>query len=77
VLAWQQAPKVTAVCSPTGDLLLEAVEISAGQIIELPRVIDGSDGDADDPEVQLTELFERVRASLSAWMQAVDHLRPR
>jgi hypothetical protein len=77
VLAWQQAPKVTAVCSPTGDLLLEAVEIAAGQIIELPRVTDGSDRDADeDPEVQLTELFERVRASLSAWMQAVDHLRP-
>jgi hypothetical protein len=77
VLAWQQAPKVTAVCSATGDLLLEAVEISAGQIIELPRVIDGSDRDLDEsPEVQLTELFDRVRASLSAWMQAVDHLRP-
>lgn len=78
VLAWQQAPKVTAVCSPIGDLLLEAVEIAAGQIIELPRVTDGSDRDADeDPEVQLAELFERVRASLSAWMQAVDHLSPR
>lgn len=78
VLGWQEAPRATVACSPGGELLLEAVEISAGQLIELPRVLDGSDREPDDgPEAQLTELFQRIRASLSAWMQAVDHLRPR
>jgi len=43
VLGWQEAPTATLVCGPGGGLLLEAVEISAGQLIELPRVLDGSD----------------------------------
>ncbi|MFZ5890013.1 MAG: hypothetical protein ACOY0T_03010 [Myxococcota bacterium] len=78
ILAWKEQPKVTAVCAPTGDLLLEAVEISAGQIVELPRVRDGSDETPDSgPDDELAELFSRVRASLTAWMQAVDQLRPR
>ena len=76
VLAWQESPKVTAVCSPTGDLLLEEIEISAGQLIELPRVLDSPDEPDEGPEGQLAEVFGRVRASLMAWMQAVDHLRP-
>lgn len=77
ILAWQEKPKAITVCSPTGELLLAAVEISAGQLVELPRVLDGSDRARDEgPEEQLASLFGRVRASLMAWMQAVDHLAP-
>ena len=76
VLAWQRAPRAKVVCSATGALLLEAVELSAGQLVALPRLLDCPDEPDDGPEEQLTELFGRVRASLSAWMQAVDHLRP-
>ncbi len=74
VLAWQEAPKLKAVCSPNGELSLEAVELSAGQIIELPRSLDCPDELDEAPDEQLTELFARVRASLMAWTQAVDHL---
>jgi hypothetical protein len=77
VLAWQDAPKLTAVCDPSGALLLEHVELSAGQLIELPRLLDSPNRPDEGPETQLAELFGRVRASLSAWMQALDHLGPR
>ena len=76
VLAWQQEPKATTVCSTTGDLLLESVELSAGQLIMLPRLLDSPEEPDEGPEDQLIQLCGRVRASLSAWMQAVDHLRP-
>jgi hypothetical protein len=74
-LGWQESPKVTAVCAPSGDLLLEAIEISAGQLIEVPRLLDCPDEPDEDPEEELTDLFGRVKASLCAWMQALDHLR--
>lgn len=77
VLGWQDTPKVRAVCDASGALLLEGVEISAGQLIELPRLLDSPDRLDEGPEAQLTELFGRVRASLTAWMQALDHLRVR
>ena len=77
VLGWQGAPKVRAACDPSGVLLLEGVEISAGQLIELPRLLDSPDRLDQGPEAQLAELFGRVRASLTAWMQGLDHLRPR
>jgi hypothetical protein len=77
ILAWKEKPKASTVCGPTGDLLLESVQISAGHLIDLPRVRDGSDDEPDDgPEEQLAALFGRVKASLMAWMQAADHLRP-
>jgi hypothetical protein len=44
------------------------------QIIDLPRLIDNPDEHDEGPEVELEELFGRVRASLMAWMQALDHL---
>jgi hypothetical protein len=47
------------------------------QIIELPRLIDNPDERDEGPEVELEELFGRVRASLMAWMKALDHLRVR
>ena len=77
VLAWQESPKARVVCDRNGDLSLESVKIAAGQLIELPRLLDVSDEPDPGPETQLTEFFARVRASLMAWMQAVDHLRPR
>lgn len=77
VLAWQDSPKVRATCDASGALLLEGVELSAGQLVELPRLRDSPDQLDEGPEAQLTELFGRVRASLTAWMQALDHLRVR
>ena len=78
ILAWQTDPTAKVACEPGGELRLEAVEIAAGQLIELPRHWDDSERRADEhPAGQLHELFHRVRASLHAWMQAVDHLLPR
>jgi len=77
VLGWQGSPTAKVVCGPGGDLRLEGVEVAAMQIIELPRVIDNPDERDEGPEVELEELFGRVRASLMAWMQALDHLRVR
>jgi len=77
VLGWQGSPTAKVVCGPGGELRLEGVEVAAMQIIELPRLIDNPDEHDEGPEVELEELFGRVRASLMAWMQALDHLRPR
>lgn len=78
VLAWQEEPVAKMICAPGGELRLASVELSAGQILELPRRWDDSDREPDEhPARQLHEMFERVRASLHAWMQAVDHLAPR
>ncbi|MDF3067032.1 MAG: hypothetical protein K0R38_2633 [Polyangiaceae bacterium] len=77
VLAWQDAPKLTAVCDASGALLLEGVELSAGQLVEIPRLLDSANRPDEGPEAELAELLGRVRASLTAWMQALDHLRPR
>jgi hypothetical protein len=78
ILAWQADPVAKVICGPEGELRLEGVEIAAGQIIELPRHWDDSERKRDEhPAAQLHELFERVRASLNAWMEAVDHLLPR
>jgi hypothetical protein len=73
VLGWQGSPTAKVVCGPGGELRLERVEVAAMQIIELPRFIDNPDEREDGPEVELEELFGRVRASLMAWMQALDH----
>jgi len=52
------------------------VSISAGQLVEVTRMFDDPDREPDGgPEKQLTKMFQRVRASLLAWMQTVDHLR--
>jgi hypothetical protein len=77
VLGWQGSPTAKVVCQPGGELRLEGVEVAAMQIIELPRLIDNPDERDEGPEVELEELFGRVRAALMAWMQALDHLRVR
>jgi hypothetical protein len=75
VLAWQGSPTAKVTCQPGGELRLEGVEIAAFQLIEMPRLIDNPDDCDEGPDVELEELFGRVRASLNAWMQALDHLR--
>jgi len=70
---------MTARLEPTeplmGELLLGSLEVAAVQIIELPRLVDGYDERDDGPELALKQLFERLRASLTAWTQALDHFR--
>ncbi len=76
VLAWQGEPAVKATCGADGQLHLEAVSISALQVIRTPRIFDDPDKEPDEPVYgQLQEMFHRVRASLLAWMQALDHLK--
>lgn len=76
VLAWQGEPEVKATCGSDGQLHLEAVSISALQVLRTPRILDDPDKELDEPVYgQLQEMFHRVRASLLAWMQALDHLK--
>jgi hypothetical protein len=77
ILAWQTDPAARIVCGPDGALRLDSVEIAAWQLVELPRRWDDPDRRPDQhPAGQLRDLFGRVRVSLQAWMQAVDHLLP-
>ena len=56
--------------------MLEVVELSAWQAVEVPRIFDDPDREPDPgPEEELAALFGRTRGALSAWMQALDHLR--
>jgi hypothetical protein len=78
ILAWLTAPEARVTCSPDGVLELERVEVSAGQIIDVPRNWDDTSR-RPDPEASrdLEAMFKRVRASLHAWMQAVGLLLPK
>jgi hypothetical protein len=78
ILAWQGDPIAKVICGAGGELSLDSVEIAAMQLIELPRRWGDTDRKQDEhPAGQIHDLFARVRAALHAWMQAVDHLRPR
>ena len=44
------------------------------QLIQLPRTLDVGVEPDDGPEPQLRAMFQRIRAALMAWMQALDHL---
>jgi tetratricopeptide (TPR) repeat protein len=71
-------PEVVCHCGPTGELRLKQLEIAAFVTMTLPRQWDDPDREPDDPpDAQLAEFFGRVKASLFAWMQALDHLRPK
>ncbi len=77
VLAWQGDPVIKARCDARGALLLEGVEVSAWQAINLPRIWDDPERDEDPPpDHELERMFSRVRGALYAWMEALDHLRP-
>lgn len=75
VMAWQGMPKAEVACDKTGDLQLESVSVSAMQIMQFPRTPDEPYEAPAAPEQQLREMFQRVRAALIAWMQALDHLK--
>jgi hypothetical protein len=78
ILAWLTAPEARVTCSPDGVLELERVEVASGQIIDIPRNWDDTSRKPDKhPAEQLDDVFKRVRASLHAWMQALDHLLPK
>jgi len=76
VLAWQGDPELRVACNPEGALLLDGVTLSGWQAITLPRHWDDPDKSDEPPDVQLTEMFARLRKALGAWMESVDHLRP-
>lgn len=77
VLAWQDAePRIRASCRSSGELMLERVEIAAWQAIPTPRILDDPSADPDPgPHEELNAAFSRTRAALTAWTQALDHLR--
>jgi len=77
-LAWQGEPIARVRCGLGGELQLEAVELSSWQAIDLPRKWDDSSRKPDKPPgEQLHAMFARVKAALHAWMEVMDHLRPR
>jgi hypothetical protein len=77
VLAWQDAePRIRATCRSSRELMLERVEIAAWQAIPTPRILDDPAAEPDPgPHEELAAAFSRTRAALTAWMQALDHLR--
>ena len=75
ILAWRGDPEARVVVGAAGELTLEQVKVSAFQIIELPRIWDDPEREADaHPHAQLNAMFTRIRSSLHAWKECVDHL---
>jgi hypothetical protein len=77
VLAWHGEPKAEVSVEPDGELRLTAVRISGFQLMETPRVFDIGEKPDRVPHKDLRDMFRRVRASLIAWMQSLDHLKAR
>lgn len=75
VLAWHGPPEAAVLVGPDGELRLSAVTIAGFQLIETPRAFDLGEQEDPGPRRDLQEMFHRVRASLLAWMQALDHLK--
>jgi hypothetical protein len=77
ILAWKSDPELNVLCKSDGTLVLRGVEIAAGQVMNLPRKWDDDSRKQDKgPHDQLAALFRRLKASLHAWMVALDHLAP-
>lgn len=74
-LAWRTEPQLEVVCGDDGALQLSAVSLAAGQMLTLPRQWN-SDRQDTQPDKQLGALFARLKLSLKAWSEAMDHLRP-
>ena len=56
---------------------MESLKLDAFQLLDLPRRWDDPDREPDElPDRKLREMFARVKASLYAWMEALDHLKP-
>lgn len=74
ILAWQDEPKLEVSVRGDGSLALHAVSLEAWQSVRLPRRWEDSSRD-DDPSPDLAAMFHRVRTSMQAWMESLDHLR--
>lgn len=77
ILAWHGEPEAKVLVVPNGELRLRAVSISGFQLMETPRAFDIDIEEDPDPSEDLREMFGRVRASLTAWMQALTSLKKR
>lgn len=75
ILAWHGEPVAKVLVRPGGELRLRAVSISGFQLMATPRAFDSDEKEDPGPYEDIREMFHRVRASLLAWMQALDHLR--
>lgn len=75
ILAWQGEPTASIVCAPDGALRLHEVEVASWQGLTLPRNWDDPDRE-EEPHVesQIAKLLARVKASLYAFMEVLDHL---
>lgn len=77
ILAWQSEPALNVLCNPDGSLKLRGLEIATWQAITLPRKWDDTSRKPDHrPHDQLAAMFQRLKAALNAWMEALDHLTP-
>lgn len=75
ILAWQSEPELRVLCKPDGALTLRGVEIHSWQGISLPRKWSDPNRKPDEsPDKQLLEMFKRLRLSLHAWVECLDHL---
>ncbi len=77
IRAWRGEPEVTAICAPDGTLKLSGVSLAAGQLLTLPRQWSDSSKRDASPEKALRQLLQRLKASLRAWSESLDHLTPR
>lgn len=77
ILAWQGEPEARVLVAPDGTLKLDGIVLRSWQAIELPRRWDDPSRRPDKPpDGQLVAMFARVKASLNAWMEVMDHLLP-
>lgn len=74
ILAWQGNPEIAVTCTPAGELRMESIEVSAFQIVRLPRKWDNTERADDGPYDQLAAMFARVKAALFAWGDVMYHL---
>ena len=76
ILAYQGEPEAKVLCSPDGELKLDAVEVTAWQAIALVRRwSDASKRPDKGVGEQLDQMFTRVKAALNAWAELTSHLR--
>ena len=74
VFGWKGAPEAQVVCTSGGELKLSRATIEAWQALTLPRTTDRGTRPDPAPTRQLDQLFTRVKASLHAWGESLDHL---
>jgi hypothetical protein len=75
VLAWRGESEAKFICRPDGQLVLAGVQVSAWEGVTLPRQWDNPDrGYDEEPDEQLTDLFDRIAHALQIWEKSLGHL---